>query len=1127
MALYLYLGPSGAGKSYELNKMITEEAAKDFDRNFLLVVPEQFTLQTQRDMIAMSPTGGIMNIDVLSFPRMAHRIFEELGVKTPVTLEDTGKTMIVKKVALDRADRLGIYAGKVHRRGFIDEMKSLISEFYQYGIGPDELERMLVTAQSRPQLEGKLRDISVIYDGFREFISGRFIMNEELLQLFVENAPRSRVLKGAAVCFDGFTGFTVMQLKCIECLMEIGCDVHVTVTIDPADADKLPDEEDLFCLSEKTVEKLTRLADGTGTDIIKRIIAPEIPPRFKNAPDVAALERSVFRRKRQTYTDHGGIRLVSCESPAAEIRFAICEIRRLVSQTGCRYGDIGIITGDANLYGRLAEREFAAAGIPYFVDAKKNILGTAPVEFIRAALEIAERDYAYESVFRFLKTGLTGIGEDDIVLLENYCASRAIRGRGMWKKTWTGKYRGRYAIDLDRINAIRERVIAVTSGPLETVAAKNVKVSDRIEAIKTLLKNCEVYERLEKEAEEKKESPVYEVRLEGLEAAQLQEKIEAVFERICLLLGDDIIDPSEFSDILETGFSEAKLALIPQGSDSVVLGDMERTRFTSVKALFLLGCNDGLIPASGGDAGLLSDADRSIFAENDIELSPTKRQSAYLNEFYLYLNLTKPTERLYLSYHRMTADKKPGRPSYVFGKLMKMFAGLRIKDIFADDPEVMLGSDRGRRTAADLIRERQPKDIKETERQLLYEVLTRDKGLYGRLVDAAFRKRLPERITPESAEKLYGRMLVGSVSMLESFAECAFKHFLKYGLRLDEPREYAVGGLELGNIYHKALENYCEILKKSGRRWHDTERAERENIEKTAIEGAFDEYADILSDSKRNEYIRRRVARVLDRTIETLDAQIKAGAFEPAFFEKGFKHAGEFMSLTGKIDRMDVCEKDGKKVLRVVDYKSGKKDFNLSKLFYGLQIQLAVYMQEGMKELGADGEKPEFSGMYYYNIDDPVIDGGINDDVGDKITMALRMKGPSQDGGKMLRLHDEKLADADGVYPAGSYRSPVIPAEISAKGELTKNTKVMSPEQFEKIGEYVEHKMRTEADAILAGRVDTDPYEEGSLNPCAYCPYGGVCGFDCSLGDRYRKLKKFSSEDEVWEKIDGALNSEA
>lgn len=1127
MSLTFHLGSSGTGKTYSLTRQIVSEAADNFARNYLFIVPEQFTLETQKSMIGISQTGGIMNVDVLSFPRLAHRVFEETGYETPLTLEDTGKTMIVKKVALDKADELTLYAGKVHRQGFVQEMKSVIAEFYQYGVGEDELARMSEMAEGRPNLRNKLHDIGVIYKGFREFINGRFIMNEELLELMMDRAFDAEFLRGAVVAFDGFTGFTVMQLRVMECLMQLGCDIHVTLTIDARDAAKKPDGEDLFYLSEKTIEKLTRIADRNGVAVETVLYSPKVPYRFKDALGLAALEKGLFRRDTEKVAYPGDIRLISCENPRGEVRYAVSKIRSLVALEGYRYGEIAIIAGDMNIYSRLLDRELAGSGMPYFIDSKKNIVGTAPVEFIKAVLEIAASDYSYESVFRFLKSGLAGISADEISQIENYVLARAVRGRCMWTKDFEGGYKTRYTLDMDAINATRRKVCDILDDAVLKLIGRNggVSVRERIDILRSVILECGVYEQLTAASEEGRLSEDYRVRLTAGENGQLPEIIEKVFERIGMLLGDDILSLKEFTEILNTGFNEAKLALLPQGSDCIVVGDMERTRLTGIKALFLLGVNDGIVPAVKGDAGILSDSDRSIFEENDIELSPTKRASAYLNEFYMYLNLTKPTERLYLTFFRMSADKKAGRPSYLVGKIRKLFDGLEIENIYSTDVQLLAGSDRGVGAMAAAMRDKSIAELSDSEREILRRLLVSDPVLFERLIGAAFCERIPERITPENAQKLYGQVLTGSVTMLEKYASCAFAHFVCYGLRLEERTEYKVSAVELGNIYHKALECYCRILKDDGVTWHRTDEQIRSNVRAKAVEEALIEYSNVFIDSSRNEYIKTRVDRILARTIEILDAQIKAGEFEPSYFEKSFSHSAEYMSLAGKIDRMDVAQLNGRKVLRVIDYKSGHKNFDLTQLFYGLQIQLAVYMSEGLKEVDRGHGDTDFAGMYYYNINDPIVEtDGSEDSVREAAMKALKLNGPSLEDGLSLRLHDTKLADEEGTL-SSSYSSNIISASVSKDGTLGKGSKTLKAEQFETISGYVEKILRDNCGQILSGNTEINPYEiSGGTNSCEFCAYKGMCGFDRSLGDKYRTIRK-ESEDDIWLKLNGAMNS--
>ncbi len=1126
MPLHFHLGGSGSGKSTGLYNLIIKESMADFSTTYLCIVPEQFTLQTQRDIIAMHPDKGIMNIDVLSFMRLAYRVFEELGYKQPQVLEDTGKSMIVKKVALDKRDELRLYGGKVHQQGFIEEMKSVISEFYQYGVGERELAQMEELCGRRRQLSAKLSDIRTVFNGFREFIEGRFIMNEQLLDKLCEKAEESELLKNCVICFDGFTGFTASQYALLECLMRMVKDIHITLTIDEREIHRAQNENSLFYLSYKTIMRCTALAEKCRLEIREHVYGG-VPYRFKNNKALAALEHGIFRYPVRESGGSGVVRILSCDSRRAELLRVIAEINRLVIEEGYRYRDIAVVSGEIENYGRMADREFTRAGIPFFLDEKRNILGTAPVEMLRAVLEIAETDYTYESVFRFLKSGLAPVSEDEISILENYCLEFGIRGCGRWNREWTTPCRGRHKADIAAVNGIRERINGLIGDVCQVLRTKTT-VKERMTALYELLVRCGVQEKLEAEAERKLLSADISERLEAKSEEQLFGIVIDVFDRITSLLGDDIISGKEFCEILDTGFREAKLRVIPQGADSVVIGDIERTRLNNIKIMFLIGANDGVIPKTGASGGILSDDERRIFEENDIELSPTKRQSAYLSEFYLYLCLTKPCDGIFVSFHRRDKDNKPARPSYLIGKLKKIFPDVVTEVYSSKKPEsigMLLGADKGLGSLAAIMREKRVDELSAEEQTLISVYRNEAREIYERVIAAAFYRPVDERLDENVGKSLYGNVLKGSVTRLEKYAACAYAHFLRYGLMLEERSEYKIGSVDIGNIYHKAIELYGEALKQRGLSWHDADEAVRQELKSEVLLTAVSDYEEIFGSSKRNEYMITRLDRVLDRTLSVLDAQVKAGSFEPEFYEESFLHANAYMELRGKIDRLDLCRRKEGWYLRVIDYKSGNSDFDLNKLYHGLQIQLAVYMKESMRLVAKDEAAENIipAGLFYYNINDPIIER--NEMKQDTMERRLRLSGPSNSSMEAMKLHDSSFeGDGEGLKP--SVKSKVIQAETDKSGAVGARSKIMTDEQFIAMSEYVDELTEREGREILKGNAAVNPYRLGDMTACDYCPYGTVCSFDCRLGSSYRELAK-CQEDDIWRQIDGQMNKEA
>lgn len=1133
MSLQFILGGSGSGKSYYIYEKIIKESIECPNTNYLVIVPEQFTLQTQKDLVSMHPNKGIMNIDVLSFLRLAYRVFEELGGNQRLVLEDTGKSMIVKKVVMEKKNDLILYGANIKKQGFIDEMKSVLSELFQYSIGRDELEQMYEVSKSKPMLQNKLKDIITIYQGFKDFLEDKYITAEEILDVLCDVMDDSNILSNMVICFDGFTGFTPSQYKLLHKLLVRAKKVYVTVTMDERERNKKQEEHELFYLSGKTIDKLSKLASEARVDIDEPIVMELqgekafVPYRFIGSDALCALERNIFRYPYRPYNkEQDDISIIATKDARSEVVHTILTIQDLLRENSYRYRDIAVVTGDIEQYGDLIKREFEIANIPCFIDNKKDIITNPIVEFIRAALEVVEQNFSYESVFRYLKSGLVHWNDEDIDKLENYVIALGIRGKSKWESEWKRVYRTQYEVLIDEINVLRKRFYDEIVQFFKVFQEGNKTVIEYVTGIYNLLLQYEVEEQLEEMAVQFREKNSGAYLQKAKEYDQVYRIVIEIFERIVELLGDECLSVKEFKDILETGFKEAKVGLIPPGVDQIVVGDIERTRLKDIKALFFIGVNDGIVPKANPGGGILNDADRQLFSDYEIELSPTKRQNAYTTEFYIYLNLTKPQKKLYLSYAKTGSDGKALRASYLIGKIKKLFPKIKTKEFDLVPYEERsitdaLSTDKGLSYLIEGLRNYNNVQSVELFQELLRVYMSGeipfpvDKQL---ILDGLFYCNKETGIAKKVAKKLYGELLLGSVTRMERFAACAFSHFLQYGVLLEERHEFQIMVPDIGNIFHEALELFSKKLKETPYTWHtlpDEVRIELGN--ESVIEATMDFGNGILTNSKRNEYIINRVARVLQRTIKTLSEQLQVGLFEPAVFEQSFSYADRFLSLRGRIDRIDVYEEGEVTYIKVIDYKSGSTSFDLQSLFYGLQMQLSVYLSAAlqmMKEKHPDKVIIP-AGVFYYNLDDPIVEK--SDHVEEDISKKLSMNGLANSRDDVIAYMDQNFFTDDGLAP--SKKSKVIPVETNKNGQLTKRSSVASVDDFEKLLNYVDRLMHYFSKEIMEGKTNPEPYKLKKKSACDYCPYSSVCGFDCRMdGYDYRRLKELSNE-EIWTEL--------
>ena len=1103
MSLQFYLGPSGSGKSYKLHKDVTEWAKINPNKNYLFIVPDQFTMQTQIDLVNASECKGIMNVDVLSFGRLAHRVFEELGKDNGIILDDTGKSLIIRRLAGSLKDRMPVIGHNIDRLGYVHEVKSVISEFKQYDIDSEKFEELINYSKDRRLLNSKLRDLKLIYDEFNKYIKKDYITAEETLSLLTDVIEDSEIVKGATVILDGFTGFTPVQYRLIEGLLKLTEKVIVSVTVDiDSEPYSIKGDQELFYLSKETILRLQKLAESIGCVQDEDIILKDVV-RFDNCEDLKFLEKGIFRYPVDSYTGKTeNIFIAECLNPIDEVNELCIRIKKLTETKGCEYRSMAVVCGDMSTYSDIICEYSKKYNIPFFIDENRSLNFNPFVEMIRSAIEIVNSNFSYDAVLRFLRCGISGFDDDSIDIFDNYILKCGIKGKKNYINAFTrppyrnakdGSVSSECIELLNRINMIRAQLVET----LEPLFIKAATVGDYIKAL------YEVIEKTDAENELLKLSERFEAEGEFEKASRYQQVYKLIIdlmEQIYALLGDEKMSISEFGDILDSGIDELKVGSIPGGIDKVLVGDIERTRIGKTGYMFILGVNDGNIPKNNAKGGLISDIDREFLKESGIMLSPSPREQVYTQRLYLYLNMTKPSSGLYISYSRLSLEGKALRESYIISQIRKMFPNVPCRKYVANEDrfEDIANSMSGMESVADLLRELAENNLdKETIGKLavLIYILSRDEDNKERLndlIDTAFYTYNEGSISKELSEELYGKSLINSVSRLEKFAACQYAHYLSYGMHLAQREEFSFEKRDLGNVYHSVLE---EFAKEVGRRGYTLlnfpESMVDEALDKIVEEQSVNYGEAVLRSSNATSYMLTRIKSIMRRTLITTKDQLQNGAFIPEEFEYSF--IDRSIKLRGKIDRIDLYKKDGQIYIKIIDYKSGVRDLELDSLYYGLQMQQPLYMVSAINAIKKKYPECEVSpgAMLYYNIDDPIISAEETIDEkerNEKIENALKTKG-------LVSNETCVIENMDRGLKGPSYKSTAIPVDTLASGSLSANSKVISEEEYNTIMDYAAKKSVEMSNSILDGNIAVNPtYVNTSL--CNYCEFSQICPYD-------------------------------
>ena len=1120
MALQFVLGGSGSGKSEYVQKLAVKMALEDRRNNILMIVPDQFTMQTQWAMANAHPDGGIINIDVLSFSRLPRKVFEEVGQPKRILLDDTGKCLLVKRGALRIKEDLHVLSKGMDNPGWSAEVKSVISEFMQYNIRPDDLDEYINKCDFN--LQRKLKDLKLLCEAFLKECEDKYITNEGILDMFIERIHLSKKIAKSVLIFDGFTGFTPIQIKAVSAILEYAKDVIITFPFENdinENPRKMGGNNYLFDLTKRNISDLIKECDAKRIEVLDDV---RLTKNFRHEynPELSYLEHNLFRGNSEKIKNTGSIEIVKCAGVESECHNLCGALIKEISEKGLRYRDVAVVCADITKYEKTLSKYLERYNIPYYMDANRTITGNPLVKYILSLTDILRGNFKEEDVIKFLRTGISPLEEEEIDRLENYIYARGIKGIAKWREpfVYESVELKRNEEGLEWMNKIRESFFNIFAEITEGGVRKR-KLKAWIEGIYKILEDGNVADKLMEKAEELKEEGRIE---ESMEYEGVYGKVMELFDALVDLMGEEEFTIRELSDVLKVGFSEIRVGILPQKVDSLLVGDMQRTRLKEIKTLFIVGVNDGNIPKSGMSGGLLSLPDKEELKKLECHLSPTSDELAFIEQLYIYLNLTKPTDKLYLSYATIGAKGESLIPSYLIDVLKNMYTDLLIKDMAFKEPKLFLSDIKDE--AGKLMGLYASGLTDEEQENLLFEDIKilkkngEDKWV-KKVIANAFREYVHTPLERETAAKLYDEFLRVSISTLEQFANCRYRYFASSGLGLSEREEYGLENTDMGNLAHDVLEEVGKGLKKENKDFSDVEAKAAETAIEEAIDKLTEEYnGDILKSDERTKYYARQLSRIMKRTVKTLGFQLSKGRFKPDEYEKRFEtiyDVGEAQRgkviLNGRVDRADIYDdSNGNKYVKIIDYKSSSHKFSAEGIKNGTSLQLAIYMKsmlEALKEkYPNDNILP--AAMLYYAIDDPFVSDEKNAE--DAIKKELIPTGAIVNDEKILQSLDKDLAEAGA-------KSEVVPVKINKDKSVAKASSVYSPDEFNAFLEMAEEKAISLSKEILSGAIEINPIKNSKDDTaCKYCVLNGICGFDERIkGYEYRIPESTGDEEET------------
>ncbi|RFU63537.1 helicase-exonuclease AddAB subunit AddB [Peribacillus saganii] len=1151
MALQFLLGKSGTGKTTAILNEIRENLFESPAGNpIIYIVPEQMTFLSEHKLLATPGLSGMIRSQVLSFTRLAWKVLQEVGGMNRIHLDSTGVSMLIRKIMNDKKDDLKLFARSSEKQGFLAQMEEMLTEFKRYCVKPEEIRSFLGNNDNEGALGDKLHDLEMIYQAFEDELAGKYLDSEDYFRLLGEKIPFSTFISSADVYIDGFYSLTPQELLIVEKLMKHCKSVKVALTLDKPFRQMPPDSLHLFRQTGNTYYSIYEAAQRLGVEVGDDLVM-EIPLRFAEAPALIHLEENFNVRPIREYRGETAVTVTQAVNRRAEVEGTARSILNLVRDQNLRFQDIAILLRNGEAYHDIIQTIFRDYRIPHYIDAKRTMLNHPLIELIRSVLEILVTNWRYEPVFRAIKTELlfpisrsNGKIRVAVDRMENYVLSRGLKG-SQWtsKDRWT--YRRIRGIEFeDRIQTDREKEIENELNDLKNLLTEPIiRLSKRLkravdgrafcEALYVFLEELHIPEKLEKlklDAEDAGDL------LLAREHEQAWDEVCGLLDQFVEMLGEEKLTIQKFSSVLEAGLETMKFSLVPPAIDQVIVANLDLSRLDDVKAVFVIGLTEGVLPAKLSAEGIFSDGDREFLISRGMEVAASSKTKLLDEEFTAYKAFMTASQALYLSFPLADEEGK----SLLASSYIK-----RVKDVLPDKQECTYLND-----PSDLSPEEQASFAVNHDVALSYltaqlQLKKRNypihplwwdvynsyiknpavSGMAHRVLSSLFYQNRANKLKHDTSKKLYGENILASVSRMEMFNSCAFAHFAAHGLKLRERKIFRLDAPDIGDMFHAALKVIAEHLNANSIPWSSLTKEQCIHLAKAAVDTLAPKLQNqILLSTNRHHYLKRKLENVIARASLVLSEHARLSGFAPIGLELDFGLDGKLpplsfqlkdgtkMELIGRIDRVDKAEEQDGTYLRVIDYKSSEKELNVSEVYYGLSLQMLTYLDIIITHSQALIGKEAFpAGVLYFHVHNPVVksNGMLGlDQIEDAIFKDFKMNGLILGDPKVIQMMDATL----NPNQAGS--SNIIPAGFKKDGTIKSNSKIASKEEFASLNQHVRRLYNTAGNSIVDGIVDIAPYKLKDKIPCTFCSFKSVCQFDQSLEDnKFRTLTSQKKSD--------------